>query len=217
MAKIICSTSTLWQKSELPSTYQQVEWIHAPDSYGCYIDLGFAFDTKAKIYLSHYITGATSANYGYIFGAAENSGKLRCMLTSPYSGASVYGSTDSGYITTATSIQEDAFNDFEMTFKKGELSITNATTGKTKSITTQAEYTMQNNLYLFAQNYNGSARFGYHRKVRYFQYYDKNDELVCDLIPCYRKSDNVIGMYDVVRNIFLTNAGNGSFTKGANV
>lgn len=38
-----------------------------------------------------------------------------------------------------------------------------------------------------------------------------------ELIPCYRKSDGVIGMYDTVGKRFLTNAGTGSFTKGADV
>lgn len=37
------------------------------------------------------------------------------------------------------------------------------------------------------------------------------------LIPCYRKSDRVIGMYDTVSKSFFTNAGTGTFTKGADV
>ena len=36
-------------------------------------------------------------------------------------------------------------------------------------------------------------------------------------IPCYRKSDSVIGLYDVVGNSFYPNNGSGSFTKGNNV
>ena len=35
--------------------------------------------------------------------------------------------------------------------------------------------------------------------------------------PCYRKSDNVIGMYDVIGEAFYTNAGSGSFGKGPDV
>ncbi|MBO4735654.1 MAG: hypothetical protein J5614_04590 [Paludibacteraceae bacterium] len=35
-----------------------------------------------------------------------------------------------------------------------------------------------------------------------------------DLIPCYRKSDNVPGMYDVINDTFYTNAGTGEFTCG---
>lgn len=36
--------------------------------------------------------------------------------------------------------------------------------------------------------------------------WDLNGELVQDLIPCYRKSDNVGGMYDIVSNQFFVNA-----------
>ena len=40
---------------------------------------------------------------------------------------------------------------------------------------------------------------------------------VRDYIPCYRKSDNVIGLYDLVSKTFYTNQGSGTFTKGNNI
>ena len=45
------------------------------------------------------------------------------------------------------------------------------------------------------------------------QFYD-NDILKIDLIPCYRKLDGEIGMYDLVNNVFYTNEGSGTFLKG---
>lgn len=41
--------------------------------------------------------------------------------------------------------------------------------------------------------------------------------IVRHLIPCYRKNDNVIGMYDLAGKQFYTNAGTGTFLKGADV
>lgn len=41
--------------------------------------------------------------------------------------------------------------------------------------------------------------------------------LLRDLVPCYRKSDNEIGMYDLVSKTFFTNAGTGTFLKGNDV
>lgn len=38
-----------------------------------------------------------------------------------------------------------------------------------------------------------------------------------DFVPCYRKADNVIGLYDLVTDTFYTNSGAGSFTKGPDV
>lgn len=40
---------------------------------------------------------------------------------------------------------------------------------------------------------------------------------VFELIPCYRKSDGVIGMYDLVSGTLFTNAGTGTFTMGPEV
>lgn len=51
-------------------------------------------------------------------------------------------------------------------------------------------------------------------KIFWFKIYN-DDVLVYHAIPCYRKSDSVIGMYDIVNNTFYTNSGTGTFTKGA--
>lgn len=48
-------------------------------------------------------------------------------------------------------------------------------------------------------------------KLYSFKMYD-NDILVRNFIPSKRKSDNVIGMYDMVSMQFFTNSGTGSFT-----
>ena len=44
----------------------------------------------------------------------------------------------------------------------------------------------------------------------------KDEVLVSDCIPCYRKSDNIVGLYDLVNGVFYTNAGTGNFAKGKN-
>ena len=41
--------------------------------------------------------------------------------------------------------------------------------------------------------------------------------LVRDLVPCYRKADNVIWLYDLVNNQFYTNSWTWTFTKWPNV
>ena len=38
--------------------------------------------------------------------------------------------------------------------------------------------------------------------------------MVMDLVPAMRDSDSVVGMYDIVGNTFLTNAGFGTFNYG---
>lgn len=70
--------------------------------------------------------------------------------------------------------------------------------------------------YIFTLNNMGSPSTIANIKMYYFKIYD-NNTLVRDFIPCYRKSDNVIGLYDKVNNTFYTNAGTGTFLKGADV
>lgn len=80
------------------------------------------------------------------------------------------------------------------------------------------EGTIQNgeNLWLFANNSKAND-FGYSSiRVKEFKYII-NDMVSMDLVPCYRKADNVIGMYDIVTGTFFTNSGTGNFTKGEDI
>lgn len=61
-----------------------------------------------------------------------------------------------------------------------------------------------------------SCKYGFIGKIYSASYY-ADGELTCDLMPCYRKADGVIGMYDRVHGKFYTNAGTGTFVKGADV
>lgn len=221
--KITCGGVTLWmmQSGRIPSEYQEVEWIAAAANVGAYINLGFAYDTAATIYLDQWLNGTATTTYP--FGAANSTGVLRCMLTSP-DGSSAhtsafYGSNGVNY--GASSVSNNVTkgkNEFVMTIGANVRKLQNRTTGVTSSgAASQTAYTMTDNLYLFAQNYKGSPRFGGERKISAFKYYDKSNALKCDLVPCYRKADGVIGMYDIARATFLTNVGSGSFTKGADV
>ena len=47
--------------------------------------------------------------------------------------------------------------------------------------------------------------------------YDETQTLIRNFVPCYRKSDSVIGMYDLVNGVFYTNSGYGTLDKGPDV
>jgi hypothetical protein len=73
-------------------------------------------------------------------------------------------------------------------------------------------------MYLFALNTPAEA---YTKRAFIGQIYGckiyEGTELIRDFVPCYRKSDNVIGLYDLANNEFYTNNGTGEFIKGADV
>ena len=73
--------------------------------------------------------------------------------------------------------------------------------------------------YLFARNY---AQYPQTVNkavyLRIYKYTHKRGRtLLVEFVPCYRKSDNKPGMYDLVTKQFFTNAGTGDFTLGPNV
>lgn len=224
--------TVLWAAAtgNIPAAYQEVEWIRADKDVKAYINLGFTFDTAATIYIEQFLENApqwlSSGEETYPFGAADSTGIYRCMLTSPGNafGTFIYGSDGTKYLSSYGKGIYQGKNRLKLIYKKGDFHWENLDTGEVSgknAASVNIEYTMTDNLYLLGQNYKGAARFnstkGHERCVGRFSYYDKNNALICDLYPCYRKSDGVIGMYDKVRNLFLTSAGSGSFTKGPDV
>lgn len=217
VVKISSGGVVLWERaSAMPSAYQQVEWVEAGMNIGAYIDLGIKYSEGATVKIQIMADG----NYSqcYAFGAAENSGKTRFMISAPYSNAYkayCYFTRGGNYASLVSTLQNGC-NLLKFSIKNGTSRAENLTDGYTGTLTADT-YSMTAPLLLFAQHYNGSPRFGGARRIGTFEYYDKDDVLICSLLPCYRKSDGVIGMYDTVRQQFLTNVGSGSFTKGADV
>lgn len=67
-------------------------------------------------------------------------------------------------------------------------------------------------IYLFALNNGGSPGYYGSGKIYRLKMYDSSNTLVRDFVPVKRKSDSVMGMYDIVNGVFYTNQGTGTFT-----
>lgn len=88
--------------------------------------------------------------------------------------------------------------------------------GISKSISPRTSSITGFPFFLFANNESGTA--GSFTNIRCYKLtFWQNNNLIRGFIPCYRKSDNVIGMYDIVNNVFYINQGTGIFIKGPNV
>lgn len=68
-------------------------------------------------------------------------------------------------------------------------------------------------IYIFAANNNGSPLYYSEYKLHAFKLWD-DGTLIRDFIPVKRDSDNAIGLFDTVHEVFYGNAGSGAFTAG---
>ncbi len=196
------------KKSILPKEYQQVLWIKANDE--AYIDTGYV-PTRNTTVLLDYELSSNITGMKILFGLSSSS-NLRAEIR--------YGSRwycyANGYIfnnpTSMQGIGNKAGTRFTLSlngnvFKINEHEVTGITAWNATSLSA----------FLFAGNDNGTPSENISDMMLYSFKLFESGEKSLDLVPCYRKSDDEIGLYDIVRRVFLTNAGTGTFTKGADV
>jgi len=81
-----------------------------------------------------------------------------------------------------------------------------------ESITVATNQTPYWTIRIFCQEQNWTVQEYAAMKFYSFKLWEWST-LVRDYVPCYRKSDSVIWVYDIVNDQFYTNAGSGTFTK----
>lgn len=197
----------------LPEEYQQVECIGSSGTQ--YINTGINY-YKHTIYLDAQVNKAQGK---YLLGVGV-SGQMANKAF--YIGV---GTTSYGLQARANNIVEysawhySAYNSerFKMTCNDANGNIVfNGVTYTSPKLDANQANTIP--LFLFGQNYGGSLSNGSTSNIYRCTIWNKaNGNMVADLVPCYRKSDDVIGMFDLVSETFKTNGGTGTFTKGGNV
>jgi len=188
----------------IPSAYQRVEYV-AIGSSGPYIDLGF-------VPLNHSVyADVMVVSYGgnvAIFGTESDNTYFHMT---EYSNKWYWGThgteRNSAVVTAATGCR------YELEYNIGssyEVYANSLLLGSGDQITTQAG----NNLFIAKRK----SRRGQDLRYYAFKVTDKSTgEVIRDLIPVYRKADDVVGFWDTVNEVFYTNDGTGSFTAGPDV
>lgn len=204
----------------IPSGYQKVEYIQSSGTQ--YIQTSVApsdsFRMDLRTYTtcgdSYYCAGVRASSKIY-FGQTGTTTNNR--VSASVNGTSVNASTDGVQWSRSTSGQ--TYEIMLCTNGNGTFTyhIKDLTNNK-ESLTENREYTLMgevtNSVCLFALNRNYIVSGT--NQIYYFRLY-KNGEVVFDGVPCYRRSDNVIGLYDLVSKTLLVNAGTGSFVAGPDV
>ena len=195
VSKIMYNNELVWAKKRLPNEYQEVEYIEAID--GQYINTNYIPTATNKVVCEYSINSWTSAStYQGIFGTRNTSGSSNDCFGYTFSSSTLYicyGKQVSKTFSNQLNHKYKAklsIDDFEL---DGE-SLATSFTG-----TTNFTYP----LLIFARNRNDGAGSFLNGKIYSFKIYD-NDTLVKNYIPCYRKTDNKIGFYDIIntKNLF---------------
>lgn len=187
--------------SRLPSAYQEVEYIES-DGTGQYIDTGITPIGTTTIILDFEFKN-TFVSWGGVFGA-YSSNKHFAVTWQANDGVVHYchGSSESG--------DKTFTRNKRYVLKIGEMLSATSDSCFNYSPST---FTADTSIWLFTYAHSTST---FAEKIYRFQHYE-NGLIQHDFIPCYRISDSVIGMYDTVNDVFYTNSGTGTFTKGGNV
>ncbi len=193
----------------LPKEYQQVEYIN--NTGAAYINTGITVDSTISVYADFKASASGKWLYGVrsAGGAANTFGVYLNSATEYW--AQIGGNTDAngGKFATAAVTNRTAL------YVTGTTADMDGAT-KLRFNNTLTSYTGAN-LILFSMNEAGTVDTRYFTGNLYGCTIFKNGTAVRCFVPCYRKSDGKVGLYDLVTNAFFTTATSVNFAKGSDV
>lgn len=216
---------TATPETNIPTAYQEVEYISVVS--GQYIDTGvLASDYQDGI--TYTMQGNCSGmpvtdNMCYMFGALSGGVRTGNVALGDYSGSSYDANLNLLCGSSSGIMRQAAFYynvDFELVLTASSnvsdtsMYLNGNACPRQAYVTTAAMPAA--NIWLFGCNGIATNR-GYLGKCYSFTMADASGNAIRNFVPCYRKSDSVVGLYDTVSGAFFTNAGTGSFTAGPEV
>lgn len=197
--------------SQLPTEYQEVEYIESSGTQ--YIDTGVipTVATGVKV-RGHYVSLQNADNI--ILGASDQTafanGKPYAVDSYPDKVFFPFGGFANDATDTIT-ISQTKNKQYEYTLNYKNSGIA---TVETQQLTLPTRSSMTSKaIYLFCLNGNGTAGYYSSFALEYLQI-TQGEDVIHDYVPCYRKADNVAGLYDLVTGAFYTNSGSGAFAVG---
>jgi hypothetical protein len=186
----------------LPLEYQEVEYIESTGTQ--YISTGAEIfgSTNHGIYIDFIPT--SFYNYNTIYGSTLDADTNEGWIYSNGGLASRYKNIRYG---TDNNITVNSRIKYELTKEENTLTkIVNGTTIGTGTVSGTSSGVVL--LFLSGSDYGKYKLFSCKLS--------KNGEIVRDFIPCIRKSDNEVGLYDLIEGVFYTNQGTGEFKYSIN-
>ena len=196
------------ETARLPKEYQEVEYIQSSGTQ--YIDTGVIPTVNTRVALDIEVLSYSDDDYLAMFGernTTQTTNLFSFWVKNATTFRTDFGSSAGNRDITATVIGRYVIDKNKNVTTVQGVTVTNPTS------TIQTTYS----IYLLSNNYGGTADDRRPiAKVYSCQIYDSGI-LARDFVPCYRKADGVVGLYDLVNGVLYTNAGTGAFAKGADV
>lgn len=201
----------------IPNEYQEVEYIEGTGTQ--YIKTNYIPTIDDTRMVVDMMSLQTYTGDAMTLGSVKTNGSAYYL--EHYTGTRFYAAIGlsryqniqwGGSNVTGNKIRVDmSTSEFKVTVLKRGVTYTSVPTAYYNS------YDNESPVYLFAWNRDDKAQYlGKYTRIYLIEFY-KGDVLTAKFIPCYRKSDNEIGMYDTVSKQFFTNQGTGTFLKGNDV
>lgn len=196
------------EKTLLPREYQQVEYLRATGTQ--WIDTGITFGENDFVASCQFVLPSYYGGGEYpIMSIWTNQYYYwNCFIRVTNSAIDLY---TAGHNLLDQTINEGEMNNVEVSRTGNEWGLSN--NGVSKSWNKTPSSVNNTTFKLFTR---GDAQ-GKSKIDIYSVVVTISEEPTANLIPCYRKSDQKPGMYDLVSGEFYTNSGTGEFVVGSDV
>lgn len=200
--------------SQLPTEYQEVEYIESSGTQ--YINTGVIPTVDTGVKVRGHFTSVQQDKDNIILGASDQTafanGKPYSVDPYPDRVLFPFGgfANDATDTITISQIKNKQY-EYTLNYKNSGIA-----TVETQQLTLPTRSSMTSKaIFLFCLNGNGTAGYYSSFALEYLQI-TQGESVIHDYAPCYRKADNVAGLYDIVTGTFLANAGSGTFAVGNN-
>lgn len=191
-----------------PIEYQEVPFIIGQGKQ--YIDTGYVLNSGCRVQGRYDLYGTSSElrSVMALFGARDSNYNNAFAMFNVTSAPRIdYGKTLTTHSFYYVTINDRSVVDFDL---NAGIATVN---GRTYAFADSLEpFTCPSTAMIFAAHTGDTIDTRCPKgEIVYLKITDENGTVVRDMIPCYRKSDNKPGMYDLANNQFYTNAGTGDF------
>ena len=198
---------TVNESNGIPTAYQKVEYIQANGTQ--WIDTGVPLNGSYELYMD----GCMLANKSGVLlnGYASTADRMGITFFATSNKVGYYwfgaGYKENTNLSITLTKRFQAIQNYKgATIHQGNNTVNISYSGAVGGYTGM-------NIYIF----NTAANANYKNGTIYEAIISNGEEEIRHFIPCKRKSDGVIGLYDTVGNKFYTNSGTGTFVAGPNV